>query len=446
MKNRSLSMQIWIVFASITFFIAIILTFIIPSTLRSFFTEETYSTLESAQNIILNGYSIEEFNDMSFDTSNLEDIRLVNHMIVYENNKIGIKNPIPKEFLNKIKEDISSQEDIIQRYKYSFEDKNIFYIISKGSPIDDYNYLISYIGDSYREDLVYTLFRKLIKIMLIIFVLSWIPALLLAKYLSRPLVDLEKKVEKLSSRDWQEPMHIDRNDEIGRLGSSIEDLRTQLIRQDKLERDFLQNISHDLKTPVMVIRSFLQAIKDGIFPKGDLSSSLDLIDEEAERLEKKIKDLLYFSKLEYLRYEKNNFTKFSLENLVKENVNKFNFNENVNFQLNLQSLDIYGDREKWSIVIENILDNALRYAKEIIKIDLIQENNKILLKIANDGPNIEEETFNNLFKQYNTGDKGEFGLGLAIVDRIVKLHNSKIYAQNLENGVVFVIEINKEVR
>ena len=446
MKNRSLSMQIWIVFASITFFIAIILTFIIPSTLRSFFTEETYSTLESAQNIILNGYSIEEFNDMSFDTSNLEDIRLVNHMIVYENNKIGIKNPIPKEFLNKIKEDISSQEDIIQRYKYSFEDKNIFYIISKGSPIDDYNYLISYIGDSYREDLVYTLFRKLIKIMLIIFVLSWIPALLLAKYLSRPLVDLEKKVEKLSSRDWQEPMHIDRNDEIGRLGSSIEDLRTQLIRQDKLERDFLQNISHDLKTPVMVIRSFLQAIKDGIFPKGDLSSSLDLIDEEAERLEKKIKDLLYFSKLEYLRYEKNNFIKFSLENLVKENVNKFNFNENVNFQLNLQSLDIYGDREKWSIVIENILDNALRYAKEIIKIDLIQENNKILLKIANDGPNIEEETFNNLFKQYNTGDKGEFGLGLAIVDRIVKLHNSKIYAQNLENGVVFVIEINKEVR
>ncbi len=390
MKNKSLSMQIWIVFASITLFIAIILSFIIPNTLRSFFTEETYSTLESAQNIILNGYSIDDFNDISLDTSDLEDIRLVNHMVVYGNNRIAINNPVPNEFLNKIKEDINSQKDTMKRYKFSFEDENVFYIINKGSPIDDYNYLVSYIGDSYRDDLVRTLFNKLIKIMLVIFILSWIPALLLAKYLSRPLVDLEKKVEKLSSRDWREPMHIDRKDEIGKLGSSLEDLRTQLIRQDKLERDFLQNISHDLKTPVMVIRSFLQAIKDGIFPKGDLETSLDLIDEEAERLEKKIKDLLYFSKLEYLSYEKNNFTLFPLDELVVKNVNKFKFDESINFQLNLENIDIIGDRDRWSIVIENILDNALRYAESKIFIDLLEVEDKILLKIGNDGPHIEE--------------------------------------------------------
>ncbi len=439
-------MQIWIVFASITLFIAIILSFIIPNTLRSFFTEETYSTLESAQNIILNGYSIDDFNDISLDTSDLEDIRLVNHMVVYGNNRIAINNPVPNEFLNKIKEDINSQKDTMKRYKFSFEDENVFYIINKGSPIDDYNYLVSYIGDSYRDDLVRTLFNKLIKIMLVIFILSWIPALLLAKYLSRPLVDLEKKVEKLSSRDWREPMHIDRKDEIGKLGSSLEDLRTQLIRQDKLERDFLQNISHDLKTPVMVIRSFLQAIKDGIFPKGDLETSLDLIDEEAERLEKKIKDLLYFSKLEYLSYEKNNFTLFPLDELVVKNVNKFKFDESINFQLNLENIDIIGDRDRWSIVIENILDNALRYAESKIFIDLLEVEDKILLKIGNDGPHIEEETFKNLFKQYNKGEKGEFGLGLAIVEKIVKLHKSDIYAQNIENGVVFIIEINREVK
>ena len=90
MKNKSLSMQIWIVFTSITLFIALLLSFVIPNTLRSFFTDEIYSTLESAQNLVLNRYSIEDFDKINSNPSSLEDIRMVNHMIIYENNKIAI--------------------------------------------------------------------------------------------------------------------------------------------------------------------------------------------------------------------------------------------------------------------------------------------------------------------------------------------------------------------
>lgn len=447
MKNKSLSMQIWIVFTSITLFIALLLSFIIPNTLRSFFTDEIYSTLESAQNIVLNRYSIEEFNDTNSNPSSLEDIRMVKHMIIYKDNKIALESPIGDEFLNNIKRDISTQTVANKRYKFSLNKDTVFYIINEGNSSDNYSYLISYIGDSYRNDLVYTLFKKLISVMALILILSWIPALLLAKYLSKPLVDLEIKVEKLASRDWKEPMHIDRNDEIGKLGTSIEDLRMQLIKQDKLERDFLQNISHDLKTPVMVIRSFLQAIKDDIFPKGDLDSSLDLIDKEAENLEKRIKELLYFSKLEYLSYEKNNFRQFSLDSLIVETVDKFKFNPgNIKFRLDLNNIDINGDRDKWVVVIENILDNALRYANKEITIKLKANNTKTILTISNDGPHIEESTFKNLFTRYNKGSKGEFGLGLAITDKILKLHGASIYAKNEEKGVVFIIEIKKEVK
>lgn len=446
MKNKSLSMQIWIVFASITLFIAIILAFIIPGTLRSFFTEETYTTLESAQNIVLRGYSLEDFDQREFNGSELEDIRMVKHIIIYDNDRIALNSPVSSEFLNEIKESIGQQEQGNKRYKFSLEDKDIFYTVNKAPAGSNYKFLVSYIGDSYRNDLVYTLFKKLIGVMILIFVLSWIPALLLAKYLSKPLVDLERKVEKLSARDWQEPMKIDRKDEIGKLGSSLEDLRTQLISQDKLERDFLQNISHDLKTPVMVIRSFLQAIKDGIFPKGDLDSSLDLMDEEAERLEKKIKDLLYFSKLEYLSYEKDKFEKFSLSRLLEDIASKFKFKDDIKFHLDIQDTVIVGDVERWTVVIENILDNATRYASDEIFITLHIENGKTRLQIGNDGPKIEQETFDNLFKEYNKGEKGEFGIGLAIVKKILDLHGASIYAENREDWVVFIIEIEGDVK
>src|SRR5699024_12163086 len=85
-------------------------------------------------------------------------------------------------------------------------------------------------------------------VMGIVFLLTWIPALLLSRYLSKPLVDLESRVKNRSKNNWDESINLGRKDEIGKLGNSVEKLRKQLIRQDKAERNFLQNISHELKT------------------------------------------------------------------------------------------------------------------------------------------------------------------------------------------------------
>ncbi|MCG6197942.1 sensor histidine kinase, partial [Anoxybacillus sp. LAT_38] len=76
------------------------------------------------------------------------------------------------------------------------------------------------------------------------------------------------------------------SDEIGRLARSIERMRERLVRQDEAQQAFLQDVSHELKTPVMVIRSYAQSILDGIYPRGDLQGSVQVIDSEAERLEK----------------------------------------------------------------------------------------------------------------------------------------------------------------
>jgi len=449
MKNWPLSVQIWIVFAAITLCISILLSILLPLTLRDFFTKEIYATIESAQDLLFYG-SIDGFykdflnpENLEKPRQNLENIRTVNHFIIYDEDQIVISPSLSIDFLNKVRNDIKTQESVRQRYSGKVDNEKIFYVITKGKALNQEVYLVSYVWDSYREDLVETLFKKLALIMTIVFLLSWIPAIWLSRHLSKPLVVLEKRVEKLANHDWNEAVVVNRKDEIGKLGESIEELRNQLIQQDEAQQAFLQHVSHELKTPVMVIRSFAQAIKDGIYPKGDLDCSVSVIDEEAERLEKRIGNLLYLTKLDYLSNHELSREIISLDSLTKEVVDRLSWNRpELEWHLNLSQVEINGDSELWRVVLENILDNQIRYAYSEISISLDKQGENIAaLNIWNDGPNMEPEVLDSLFSKFSKGYKGEHGLGLAIVYGIVSLHDSKIWAKNEERGVSFNIEI-----
>lgn len=453
MKNKPLFLQIWIVFASITLFISIMLSVILPLTLRNFFTEEMYITIESAQKFMFSRYDLFTLKDLLESQGlegarqTLENIRTVRHFFIYEKGQIFVPSSLSMEFVEEVVNQAKAQENVSQRYSGEVNGEKIFYVITKGTAFDEDVFLISYMWDSYRQDLVKTLFKRLALVMFIVSILSWIPAALLSKYLSNPLVALEKKVKKLANYEWNEPIDVDREDEIGRLGKSIEQLRNQLIYQAEMQKSFLQNISHELKTPVMVIRSFAQAIRDGIYPKNDLDSSVAVIDDEAERLEKRIRNLLYITKLDYLKTNERVYKNFYLDELIKEVIERFALNRtDIDWQLDLPPAEIKGDIEQWRVVIENLLDNQMRYAKNSILISLKDKANSIILKIWNDGPAIEDEVLKYLFSEYNAGKKGQFGLGLAIVQRIVNLHQAKIWAKNENVGVSFFVEIPKEDR
>lgn len=448
MKNYPLAVQIWIVIAMITLSISILLAFILPSTLRDFFTREIYASIHSAQDLVFNQFDSNIYRDyigsdfFGKDEQVLENMRTVKHFIIYDDNKVIISSKLPTDFLKKVQQEALTQENVSQEYSGDIDGGKVFYIISKGKALGRDAFLVSYMSDSYREDLVETLFKKLINLMGLVFLFSWIPAILLSRYLSRPLVDLERKVGKLANNEWNEPIELNRKDEIGKLGFSIEYLRKQLIRQDEAEQSFLQHVSHELKTPVMVIQSFTQAIKDGIYPKGTLEDSIDTIDDEAKRLEKKIKNLLYLTKLDYLSNHEVDKINFSLDSLIKDIVDRFSWHRaDINWSLDLMPISIVGDVEQWKIVIENLLDNQIRYANSKILISLKKVDNKTILKIWNDGPAIEEKLLKTMFNKFNKGYKGEFGLGLAIAYKVVKSHNSNIFAINEKEGVSFYIEI-----
>ncbi|AOY76141.1 sensor histidine kinase [Clostridium formicaceticum] len=450
MKNLPLSLQIWLVFAAIMLAISILLTGLFPWTLRDFFTREIYATIESGQNLILNRFHNEspeeawEDNLLPRERHALQDIRTVNHFIILSETQEIIAQRLPIEFLNKVRLEASQQVEDSQRYSGQVDDRKVFYVINKGEMRGHEFFLVSYMWDAYREDLVQTLFRRLLLIMSLVFLLSWIPSLLLARYLSNPLVALEKRVKKLTNRDWNETIQLQRKDEIGKLGESIEQLRTQLVRQDEAQQSFLQHTSHELKTPVMIIRSYVQAIGDGIYPKGDLTNSLQVIEEEAERLEKRIYSLLYLTKLDYLATHKPFWETVNMHNLIIDVVERFRWNQRqLDWSLDLSDIEIKGDIEQWCVVLENLLDNQIRYAQHQILISLKKSEESTektaLLRIWNDGPNIEEETIDILFNKFRKGSKGEFGLGLAISHRIVSLHGGRIWVKNEEEGVSFYL-------
>jgi two-component system sensor histidine kinase CssS len=154
--------------------------------------------------------------------------------------------------------------------------------------------------------------------------------------------------------------------------------------------------------------------------------------------------MILFSKLKYISGYQKDQNKLNLKNIITDVYDRFkDFNENIKWNIDLEDVEIKANEEQWTIIFENILENFVRYANNIIEINLEETDNSIVIRLFNDGPKIEKNIFENIFFAYEKGKKGENGLGLAIVKRIVNLYGGKIYAKNEKNGVAFYIEIER---
>ncbi|MBD2865746.1 HAMP domain-containing histidine kinase [Paenibacillus sp. IB182363] len=450
MKNKPLFVQIWLVIAGITSGITLLILVVIPLFLGDFFTREIYNTIEDAQNSLFAGRQQDRLADRWLEGSNTVErdqqqlnIRTVRHVLITDDGKMAPNlATLTADFRQQLIAEARSQTSQIQRYSHALNNENLFYVIRSESYRGTKLYVMSYMWDAHRNKLVRELSFRLFLILGLIMLFSWIPALWLAKYLSRPLVKLESYVKHIADRNWKEPIELDRKDEIGRLAVSMEQTRRQLLRQDETKQSFLQHISHELKTPVMVIRSYAQSIQDGIYPKGDLQTSVDVIDQEAERLEKRIRSLLYLTKLDYLSTQKQvRLETVRLDRLAEEVVDRLRWKRpELEWSLQLDPLTVRGDREQWTIALENMLDNQIRYAASGISVSteaVGPGGGGGLFKVRNDGPPIEPDLLAGLFGEFRKGQHGEFGLGLAIVKRIADLHQASVTAVNTAEGVEF---------
>lgn len=331
----------------------------------------------------------------------------------------------PKQIVEKIGEfDHGKFKHFGKTYYYNT------YIIDEGITL-------SITDDTYirqiRNDILYTLFPIIFITLLIITILIiWWSRRLISK-----IEYLKEKVDNLDNDNYIDKKHLIINDEMKSLSDAIDDMKITLKKQEEYKNQMYQNISHDFKTPLTVIKSYLEAYEDGM---EDIDSVHKVVKEQVEKLENKVYSLLYLNKLSYITdLEKCQNEKTDVSLLIKDSVKKFKIQrQDVDFKIYLKGNTIYnGSNNMWEAIIDNILNNFTRYADKLIKITL--KNDQLIF--YNDGPNIDENILNDIFAPYKKGINGQFGLGLSIVKKTLILCGYEINVKNEKKGISFIIKL-----
>ena len=257
----------------------------------------------------------------------------------------------------------------------------------------------------------------------------------------RKIEKLKDKIDNIDNPDYNHKIDFQVDDEMKSLALAIEDMRISLINQEEYRNQMYQNISHDFKTPLTVIKSYIEAVEDGV---EDETTALTTIKEQTNKLEQKVHSLLYLNKLDYLKNTKNvTMEEINMTDIINTEVEKFKFHrKDIKFEVNIDKKStFYGSVENWETILDNILSNFMRYTKTTIKITVRQ--NKIIL--YNDGEPIEKAFIEAIFTPFRKGIKGQFGLGLSIVKKTLNLMDYDITIKNEKKGVSFTITRDKKL-
>jgi signal transduction histidine kinase len=269
--------------------------------------------------------------------------------------------------------------------------------------------------------------------------------LFLQRGLTKPIRDLKHHMTHFSLKDYKDDIYIKTGDEVEELAECFSALTSRLRKYDVQQKRFLQNTSHELKTPLMSIQGYAEAIKDGVIEGKELEESLGIIIDESQRLKKIVDEMMYLMKLDDVE-ETFHFEKVNLQEVMMRamrSVKTLADEKGIFFHMEGSWSQFgYYDEEKLSRAFINILSNAIRYAETDIRLECNVLHKKVEIRIIDDGPGMESGEVNKVFERFYKGDKGNTGIGLAITKAIVEGHQGKITACNNENkGAVFKIEL-----
>lgn len=323
-------------------------------------------------------------------------------------------------------------EDITSEYgKISYNRKYYYYYAIESERVKK----IAITNDSYINKTKTEILGSIFPIVLGTCLLIGLILITWSTIIVRKIEKLKNKIDNIDNLDYNHKIDFEVDDEIKSLALAIEDMRLSLINQEEYRNQMYQNISHDFKTPLTVIKSYTEAVEDDVL---DEATALNVIKEQTSKLEQKVHSLLYLNKLDYLKDSKNiELVPVDMESIINDEVLKFKFyRKELDFIVEYdKKCQFVGTVENWETILDNLLGNFIRYATTTIKITAKQ--NKLIL--YNDGDNISNDYLEGIFTPFRKGIKGQFGLGLSIVKKTLNIMNYDIAIVNEKKGVSFII-------
>src|SRR4051794_13257976 len=281
----------------------------------------------------------------------------------------------------------------------------------------------------------------------IAFLVSILVALLLARSITRPLIGLTRATRALARGDYSQRVPVSGSDEVGELGGSFNQLAQDLDQVRRREKDFLANISHDLKTPLTSIQGFAGALVDGTCPPDAYPAVARIIYDEAERMGRLVGDVLQLSRLEAGDLPLT-LAPLDLADLLRAGARRFApAAQAAGVTLRVEApteraLTVLGDQGRLEQVLGNLLENALRYTPAGGRIDLVAsaaeaEGQPLARLLVRDtGSGIAPTDLPRIFERFYQADKSRVagragaGLGLAIVKEVIERHGGTVRAES----------------
>lgn len=296
---------------------------------------------------------------------------------------------------------------------------------------------------------------QLLIITAISLVLAIIIARWLSKRLSKPIIDMSGKAKLLALGNYDVVFDGGEYQEVDQLASTLTEAASDLKKTDALQKDLMANVSHDLRTPLTMIKSYAEMIKDisGDIPE-KRNQHLDVIIEETDRLSDLVNDVLTLSKMQSGVTELE-YSEFDIQKAARSVLSTFLVLENEGYSFHFDELDeetiVNGDERKLQQVIANLLSNAVKYSadKKDIRLGFILHDGKIRCYVSDKGVGIPKEDQEKIWHRYErVSDNAQrplakgTGLGLSIAAEILDLHNATYGVDSEENeGSTFWFEL-----